>query len=281
MVLRPESFQSGSQRRKYSPANARKVGVFFSLWMASAGLSPARMRASMSRARRRASASSISPCQAMTMRRLRPSMNARPVPRVAEQRRRRIRSAERPVVAHIDPGPPGGALAPGQHRHRGVVAMQTIRRHDMGRDQIVQGLQRHRARADLVGQGRQAQIDAFARVAVALPIQRLMLAVLLEQDRRQQVGARPAPRRRMKRRRRLRDLLASPAGEFLAHRLDHLPPARDGLQRLGHVLADLRQLLRSNSVEAWYKRFVSRLAEGQAASGIRNERCLHLDKVWL
>ena len=35
------------------------------------------------------------------------------------------------------------------------------------------------------------------------------------------------------------------AGELLAHRLDHLPAARDDLQRLGHVLADLRQLLRS------------------------------------
>ena len=35
------------------------------------------------------------------------------------------------------------------------------------------------------------------------------------------------------------------AGELLAHRLDHLPAARDHLQRLGHVLADLRQLLQS------------------------------------
>ena len=40
-----------------------------------------------------------------------------------------------------------------------------------------------------------------------------MLAILLEQDHRQQVGTRPAPRRRVKRRRRLADLLASPAGE--------------------------------------------------------------------
>ena len=92
---------------------------------------------------------------------------------------------------------------------------------------------------------RQAEIDAFARVAVALAVQRLMLAVLLEQDHRQQVGAGPAARRRVERRRRLRDLLAIPAGELLAHRLDHLPPARDHLQRLGHILADLRQLLRA------------------------------------
>ena len=123
--------------------------------------------------------------------------------------------------------------------------MQTLRRHDMGFDQVVQRLQRKRAGAHLVGQRRQAEIDAFARVAVALAVQRLVLAVLLEQDHRQQVLAGPAPRRRVERRRRLRDLLASPAGELLAHRLDHLPAARDDLQRLGDVLADLGQPLRA------------------------------------
>ena len=76
MVLRPEGFQCGSQRRRYSSANSRNVGVSLSRWMSSAELSPARIRASMSRARRRASARSISPCRAMTMRRLRPSMRA-------------------------------------------------------------------------------------------------------------------------------------------------------------------------------------------------------------
>src|SRR3546814_4189409 len=45
----------------------------------------------------------------------------------------------------------------------------------------------------------------------------------------------------MERRRRLTDRLAIAAGELLAHRLDHLPPARDHLQRLGHVLAQLGQ----------------------------------------
>jgi hypothetical protein len=45
------------------------------------------------------------------------------------------------------------------------------------------------------------------------------------------------------RRRRLRDGLAGPAGELLAHIRDHLPLARDQLQRLGHILADLAQPL--------------------------------------
>ena len=79
---------------------------------------------------------------------------AGPVPRVAEQRRRRVRTAERRVVADIDPGPPGGGLALGQHRHRRVVTVQALRRQHMRRDQIVQRPQRHRAGADLVGQRR-------------------------------------------------------------------------------------------------------------------------------
>ena len=37
-------------------------------------------------------------------------VDAGTVPRLAEQNRRRVRPAERPVVANIDPGPPGGAL---------------------------------------------------------------------------------------------------------------------------------------------------------------------------
>ena len=169
---------------------------------------------------------------------------ARAVPRVAEQRRRRAWTGERLIVAHVDPGPPRGGLALGQHRHRRVVAVQAFCRQHVGLDQRVQRPQRHSARTHLVGQRRGAEIDPFARVAIPLPVQRLVLPVLLEQDRRQQVGSRPAPRRRVERRRRLGYPLAIAARELLPHRLDHLPPARDHLQRLGHILADLRQPLR-------------------------------------
>jgi hypothetical protein len=68
-----------------------------------------------------------------------------------------------------------------------------------------------------------------------------MLAVLLEQDHRQQAGTRPAARHDVERRRRLVDGLAVAARELLAHVLDHLPLARNDLQRLGDVLAQLRQ----------------------------------------
>src|SRR5215216_601610 len=68
-----------------------------------------------------------------------------------------------------------------------------------------------------------------------------MLPVFLEQDHRQQARAGPAARDHMKRRRRLADLLAVAAGEFLADTLDHLPLPRDHLQRLGDVLAQFAQ----------------------------------------
>ena len=114
-------------------------------------------------------------------------------------------------------------------------------------DQRMKRLQGRRAGADLVGQRRQAQIDALAPIALALPVQRLMLAELLEQDHGQQVRAGKAARRHMEGRRRLRDRLAVPARELLAHRLDHLPLARNDLQRLGDVLAQLRQLRSTRS----------------------------------
>src|SRR4051794_34801883 len=68
-----------------------------------------------------------------------------------------------------------------------------------------------------------------------------MLPVLLEQDHRQQAWAGPAARDHMKGGRRLADLLAVAAGEFLADMLDHLPAPRDHLQRLGDVLAELAE----------------------------------------
>jgi hypothetical protein len=49
-------------------------------------------------------------------------------------------------------------------------------------DRGMQRGERDRAGADLVGQGRQAELDALVGVALALAIQRLVLAEFLEQD---------------------------------------------------------------------------------------------------
>ena len=141
--------------------------------------------------------------------------------------RRRRPAAKRSVIPHVCPDMSGDRLALGQDRHRGVVPVQPLGRQDMGLDQPMQGRKDGRTGADLVGQRRHAQIDAFPPVALALPVQWLMLGELLEQDHGQKVRPGKAARRHMERRRRLGDRLALPAGELLAHRLDHLPAPRD------------------------------------------------------
>ena len=114
-------------------------------------------------------------------------MLARPVARGIEQRRRRVLAAERPVVADVSPDAASFGLAFRQDRNRGVIAVQALSRQNVAFDQRVQGPQGGGAGADLVSERRQAQLHAFASVTLALAIQRLMLAKLLEQDHRQQI----------------------------------------------------------------------------------------------
>lgn len=120
--------------------------------------------------------------------------------------------------------------------------MKPVRGHHMLLDQSMKRPQDGRARADLVGQGGQAEINPFPGIALALAVQRLMLAELLEQHHGKQVGTGEAARGDVEGCRRLGDRLTLPARELLAHSLDDLPPARDHLQRLGDVFAELRQL---------------------------------------
>jgi len=68
-----------------------------------------------------------------------------------------------------------------------------------------------------------------------------MHAELVEQDRRQQLRTDEAARRGMERCRWLADPLAIAAGELFSNRLYQLKPARDLLQRLGHILTQLRK----------------------------------------
>ena len=109
-------------------------------------------------------------------------------------------------------------------------------------DQLNQWRQRCGAGADPVGQRRHVEIDALAGEALALPVQRQVIAELAVEDHRQQPGTGPAAGDRVERRRRLGDGLARPAGELLPHGLDHLPLARDHFERLGDVLAQLDEL---------------------------------------
>src|SRR6266545_3296104 len=69
-----------------------------------------------------------------------------------------------------------------------------------------------------------------------------MQAVLGEQNMGEQLRARTPACDRMRGRRWLRDRLAGPAGELLAHMLDHLPLLWDKLQRLGHSSPIMRKV---------------------------------------
>src|SRR5262249_42379928 len=114
------------------------------------------------------------------------------VPTIARgvvERGRRCTSAERPIVADIGPDVPLDRLALGQDRPRGVAPMQPLGGKNMALDQRMKRLQNRRTSTDLVGQCRQAQVDALSPVTLALAIQRLVLPELLEQDHGQQLRA--------------------------------------------------------------------------------------------
>jgi hypothetical protein len=158
---------------------------------------------------------------------------------VIEHRPRRRLPSKRLVVAYIDPDPAGIGLALGQNRNRGVVPMQSFGAQHIGFETLEQRHRRRPAAADLVGQGRQTDRHAFLGIALRLPVERLMLAKLLEQHHRKQARSGPAAGEDMERCRGLADLLAITAGELFPDVLDHLPGFRDHLQRLGDVLTQL------------------------------------------
>jgi len=112
-------------------------------------------------------------------------------------------------------------------------------------DQLGERPQKDGAAADLVGERRHAEIDALARIALGLPIERLVLPILLEQDHGEQARPGEAARQHRERRRRLADLLAVSAGELLAYDLYHLPLPWHRLEPLGHVLAELGEPARA------------------------------------
>ncbi len=114
------------------------------------------------------------------------------IAREVEQRRGRRATRERAIVMDISPQTRRLGPAFRQQRHRRVVAVQALSSEDVVTDQRMNRPERGGTGADLVGQGRQAEFDAFPRIALGLSVQGLMLAELLEEDRRQKVRPGPA-----------------------------------------------------------------------------------------
>jgi hypothetical protein len=119
--------------------------------------------------------------------------------------------------------------------------VNTLGRKDMAPDRVYQRHQGCRGGTHPVRERRYIEVDAFALIDLALTIERQVQAVLGEQDMGEQLGPCASTRNRVRGSRWLGDRFAGPAGDLLAHVLDHLPLPRDEFQRLGHVLADLAQ----------------------------------------
>ncbi len=129
--------------------------------------------------------------------------------------------------------------------------MQARRCQNMGLDQLMDRAERDTGMADQISQGGQAEINSLSRNALGLAIQRRMLSVFVEGRHRDQLRSGPTTGNGVEGRWRLADLLATPAGELLPHRLDHLPLAGGHFQRLGEVnahLADKDISLRSGTL---------------------------------
>ena len=120
--------------------------------------------------------------------------------------------------------------------------MNALGGEDVRLDQLVERPQRRRTGADMIGHGRDRELDPLARILLALPVERLVVGVFLDQHHRQQARAGKAPGDRTEGSRRLRDRLARPAAELLPHMLGHEPLPRDHVERLGDILADLGEL---------------------------------------
>ena len=91
-------------------------------------------------------------------------MLAAPVARVMEQRRRRCRATEQPVIVDIGPDAADVGLDLGEHRHRSIVTVQPVSCEDMRLDQPVQRHQRGGAGTDLVGKRRQTEPDLIRQL---------------------------------------------------------------------------------------------------------------------
>jgi hypothetical protein len=147
---------------------------------------------------------------------------------------RRSVAAERPVVAHVDPQPPGlGAAEPRrQHRDCGVIAMDLCGGEDMALDPGDHRIEQPGRLADPVAQGRAVEVQAFPGVDLGLAMQRQVVTVLRHQQMCQQARCGAATWRGHRRCRGLGNGVARIAGIFR-------PDVADDLEVPGHVVEHL------------------------------------------
>src|SRR5450755_31134 len=101
-------------------------------------------------------------------------MSAQAIAREVKNCCRRIFAAKRPIVAHVGPQPGQFRLDLGKQRNGSIVPVNALASKDVGLEQMVEWLQNRRALANIIGQRRKRQVDAFSGVLVALPVERLV-----------------------------------------------------------------------------------------------------------
>ena len=188
-------------------------------------------------------------------------MDALAIGRVEERRCRWSGPGEGAVVADIDPqaADPGPLL--GQHRDRGVVAVQPLGREDVRPDQPRPAASERRPQ-------RPPNRPGSRRRSRRLRGRRWHSAGSAAGAARTSPpapgpagGAGSATGDRMRGGRRLADRFAGAAGDLLPHVLDHLPAPRLALEGLGHVLAQLAD--RAAALGAGARRRVDDALAGQ------------------
>ena len=109
----------------------------------------------------------------------------------------------------------------------------------MARDGVRQRFEQGGGFTNPVGQGGAVQIDPLALEYLALPVERQMIGIFIDQHMREQTGAGPAALDRPRRQLGLMECLAASAGHARAHDPVHDETAGDIFQLFGHVLAQL------------------------------------------
>ena len=162
----------------------------------------------------------------------------------------RLRTAPGPVVAGVGPelASLGFASARIEHRRPCLVGEEFDRGLQDLEQELVHETQREGGAARPVGQRRAIEFDALAAIDLGLPVERQMVGVFGDDDRRDQIFRWNATLDQMLGRRSLGHLaLANAAGVFGPVRHDHLEARRDHVEPFRDILADFD----AKAVAAW------------------------------
>ena len=169
------------------------------------------------------------------------------VGRIDEGDARRIGATPGPIVPGIRPelARLRASAARIEHRRRGLVGEQLARSLQGLEEPLVNGPEQEGGAPDPIGERRAIERDALASVDLRLPVERKVVGVFGDEHLRDEVVRRQAALDEPRRRGRLYDRLASPAGVSRPPHHQHAERRRHDVEALGDVLADPMQPARA------------------------------------